>query len=521
MTSIHMETEVIREAARKLNLTASDISSEVNLMGSSFRKLETVWQGGSSGKIIADFQQLVTRFEAQSDSLTALSTRLEREVDEWESADRSFGKEGITAVTHLNAPGFTPQAATLSGMVFGAFLPITKQIDNGIRALYKTGMDVGNSLHSATSAMVNSSDHAIDGKLKELLSQQRAGSTETMAFKTRGEVVIPGIEVGVPGSFKGALASEGELTRNPDGTYVLMLKGGGGLGLKEDLFKAKGNLRFGNWKAGGGVEAGAEAMLATNSESRYQFDPSKPGEMTKMTTFLAALGLLSATSNSAAIGPALYTLKDNLIGFKTSSGLEGKVKADAHVLVKLVGLKEEGSAMVNNAVNKTSNGFEHINGVELGLKDQTSLLGSENGTEYKVSLDAIRNPATNTDKARVTVTLKKEVGDDNAFKLKDLKNYIPKTDLKAINLEAKKGMEIKVEYELDQPAETLKRTLFNSDGRINLEHFNQNTHMKVNVISSQETGAGANAGLGAGSQSVDIGLDLSAIRSSESTIYKR
>jgi hypothetical protein len=127
-------------------------------------------------------------------------------------------------------------------------------------------------------------------------------------------VTIPGAVVGSAGSGKLVGATDASLTRNADGTYTLTMHAEAGAGVEADAAVAKGKVQFGNYKIGAGVDSGAEVVGKGEVEVSFDFDPKRPGDMTKLVAFTGSLGLTTVPGGQALVGPALYTMKDNISG---------------------------------------------------------------------------------------------------------------------------------------------------------------------------------------------------------------
>lgn len=518
MGKIHMKTEQVRSVARTLDLQADRILRETERLNRSASRLDGAWHGGRSGSFLSSYRGLIRRMERQGMALETLALRVQREVDQWESADRSgFGQAGGWGLGKIGwllplIPGIRPVIG-IGELLLPRILPFIGNVRDGIHNLYRVGLEQGRE-------WIEKSDQAIDSGLQNLLKEKYPGSSETIRFDIRGEVTIPGIEVGVPGSFQLAQAEGGWITRNPDGSYVLTLRTGGSLGIEEDLYEGKARVQIGQQSYGIGADVDASAALAGYAESSYRFDPGKPGEMTKMYAFVMALGLISAPpGGDALIGPALYTMKDNLVGVKVSTGIEGEAKADAHALIKLAEIKASGDMMETTSLTRTERGWEQSHGVDLGLHGEASVLTNQYGAEISTSLESVRLE-DGSEKARVIVTVQGEYGREVTLKAENLAEYVPGEVLKKVNFDLKDGAGYRIEYELDQPAESLKRVLINEQGSLNLDAVRENSHLTVSRVETSQAGVGGEVGVGLASQSVDIGGEVTARRISQQVVYQ-
>lgn len=87
MSTIHMETERVRQIARQMTQAAADMLSKESSPRSASGTLSIAWQGGEAD----DFHRKLGVFLKDCDShvqqLQDLALRLSREVDEWEETD--------------------------------------------------------------------------------------------------------------------------------------------------------------------------------------------------------------------------------------------------------------------------------------------------------------------------------------------------------------------------------------------------------------------------------------------------
>ncbi|MEW6029855.1 MAG: hypothetical protein AB1554_10290 [Chloroflexota bacterium] len=107
MTRIHMDTEVVRETARLLDLTCGELyympPKLKNLAGS----LSGAWQGGRSGHYARELRRMGEILQREVINLQRLAVRVGNEVEEWERNDASF-KFQINAVAYETVFGFGP-----------------------------------------------------------------------------------------------------------------------------------------------------------------------------------------------------------------------------------------------------------------------------------------------------------------------------------------------------------------------------------------------------------------------------
>lgn len=101
MPTIHMETEQVRSIARQLERTADQIQSEVEQVAQRVRGIP--WQSPARESYIADMEALRRKIQATAQQALVLSTRVQREVNEWEQVAASFGAVGARVANRMSA----------------------------------------------------------------------------------------------------------------------------------------------------------------------------------------------------------------------------------------------------------------------------------------------------------------------------------------------------------------------------------------------------------------------------------
>jgi len=91
MTTLHMETEQVRQAANRLGNTAAQMLTTASTLRSTAGRLSIAWQGGRAEGYQQSLSNLIRGYENQLQSLEGLAARVSREVDEWEEAATHFG----------------------------------------------------------------------------------------------------------------------------------------------------------------------------------------------------------------------------------------------------------------------------------------------------------------------------------------------------------------------------------------------------------------------------------------------
>lgn len=92
MTTLHMETESVRSAAKQMMQNGEEALQSLTLLNRSMVDLQTTWQGGGSQEFGAELKKVVSGLNAQTELLLELAGRVEREAAEWEQTDlNGFG----------------------------------------------------------------------------------------------------------------------------------------------------------------------------------------------------------------------------------------------------------------------------------------------------------------------------------------------------------------------------------------------------------------------------------------------
>lgn len=115
MPTIHADLDLARATAQQLRRQCVLAQYEVQSLRGRLQHLEYAWQGGASEQFRGEAHDLTRRLEAQVQQLDALITRMERELDEWQSVDQRGA-----ATFRASAPGFWGGVLPLAA---GGWLP--------------------------------------------------------------------------------------------------------------------------------------------------------------------------------------------------------------------------------------------------------------------------------------------------------------------------------------------------------------------------------------------------------------
>ena len=110
---IHMETEQTRSMASALLQVAQSIGEQSGVLRQQVANID--WSGPSHDQFMGEIEAVLRQASSLAENGETLSLRVQREVDEWEGADASFGgggssSSGIAANNPVmsNQSGFTP-----------------------------------------------------------------------------------------------------------------------------------------------------------------------------------------------------------------------------------------------------------------------------------------------------------------------------------------------------------------------------------------------------------------------------
>ncbi len=90
-TILHLETERARQVLQRLKRLAFEMEQITSVLGNEARRLNAVWDGPSSEEFLSQFHIWHQQWRRLPDELLRLFERGFREIEEWESAGRSFG----------------------------------------------------------------------------------------------------------------------------------------------------------------------------------------------------------------------------------------------------------------------------------------------------------------------------------------------------------------------------------------------------------------------------------------------
>ena len=86
MTTLHMEVEVARSTQSILASSYQELTTLLSSMTSTVNGLQPAWMGNSATQFFDEYEQWRNAVTQLSEQLNTLSTRLQNEINEWESA---------------------------------------------------------------------------------------------------------------------------------------------------------------------------------------------------------------------------------------------------------------------------------------------------------------------------------------------------------------------------------------------------------------------------------------------------
>lgn len=90
MSALHMETENVREAARRIDLVVAELYYKPSSLKKMATELQGAWEGGQAGRFAHDIRRQADLLHREVVNLQRLAEQVRREVDEWEQRDQSF-----------------------------------------------------------------------------------------------------------------------------------------------------------------------------------------------------------------------------------------------------------------------------------------------------------------------------------------------------------------------------------------------------------------------------------------------
>jgi len=112
MTLIRMVTEEVRQVAHSLGLGASELEDLPSQLKSLSNNLSAAWQGGNAEYYAGEIFRLSVDLDQEIQNLLSLSSRVNNEVSEWESADSNNSHMGTIQISpFLPATGALLSAA--------------------------------------------------------------------------------------------------------------------------------------------------------------------------------------------------------------------------------------------------------------------------------------------------------------------------------------------------------------------------------------------------------------------------
>lgn len=87
MPTLHLDPESAHTTSRHLSQDSIQAQAELQALHVAIQQLNYAWQGGASEQFTAEMQELMRRLDLQVRVLDSLTSRLQREIIEWEEID--------------------------------------------------------------------------------------------------------------------------------------------------------------------------------------------------------------------------------------------------------------------------------------------------------------------------------------------------------------------------------------------------------------------------------------------------
>jgi len=87
MSMIRMETENVRDAARKIDFAVQELSFKPRRLKSAANSLKSAWHGRQASKLAGELKRKARLLDAEVDNLQMLAQRMRNEISEWQGAD--------------------------------------------------------------------------------------------------------------------------------------------------------------------------------------------------------------------------------------------------------------------------------------------------------------------------------------------------------------------------------------------------------------------------------------------------
>ncbi len=497
MPLLHMDTDDVSSLADYLNRAANEIIDTAHDLRRSANRLNGKWHGGRSDQFLRRLSSAANAAENVAEDAARLSRHVRAEVNEWQQVDAALsGRPSITPIPP-NPPGDYKGGDSdgnddpwwYPGNLFGVLTGL------GMSAVHQ-GADF---ITDRFSKAVQVNDSAINKALSYFLRPTTPGSNESVHFETEGDVTFESVKI------KGG--SDVELTRLANGKYEVTISNSlmGGL---HGSAGAEGHVYWGGEEHSASTPSvGGEVLGGYAGELVFEFDPNDPGDMTRLSLFLAGLGASQmpglatpVTLAGAAAIPmvGLENLKKVEFAKQTEASAEFSIAAFVEVLGADVGGHLDGSTgLEKNEAGK----WEVVNGGAVKIEsDIDTILGSISA-EKEWSGEYVYNPQTGEDYTRFTVDVKAQEGE--GLKLSDLDKLVPEAAFQKLVLDNEKYDQVIFEYEIDGHIVEIGGELINDRGIAPGSALDQ-AKITMKVIQGEDYKVGAGGEVGAG---VAFGLE--------------
>jgi hypothetical protein len=487
-----MDTDDVSSLADYLNRAANEIIDTAHDLRRSANRLNGKWHGGRSDQFLGRLSSAANAAANVAEDAVRLSRRVRAEVDEWQQVDAALnGRPPITPLPP-NPPGDYKGGDSdgnddpwwYPGNLFGVLTGL------GMSAVHQ-GADF---IADRYSEAVHANDSAINKALSYFLRSQSPGSNESVHFQTEGDVTIHSVKI------KGG--SDIELVRLANGKYEVVISGsimGGGHG-------SGGAEGHANWREREyGVSppsVSGEVLGGYASEMVFEFDPNDPGDMTRLSLFLAGLGaaqmpvLMGPLASSNAMALPMVGGLENLKKVEFAKQGEGSAEFGIAALVELVGAEVGGHFDEAAGLEKNEAGqWEVIGGATVKTTSSFNAGLASIGAEAGVTGEHIHNPHTGEDYTRVTIDV--QAAEGGGLNLSELDGLISESAYQKLAVDMNQYERVIIEYEIDGNVVEIGSELIN-DGEIVPGSALDQAKITMKMIQGEDFQVGAGGEVGAG-----------------------
>ncbi|HNR97050.1 MAG TPA: hypothetical protein PKH89_08800 [Anaerolineae bacterium] len=487
---IRVNTEQLKSVARLCGQTGSELD---RVKASSLR----AWYGlgGIEFRQRGDLENCVQQSQRLGGKAVQSCRDAERRLTRFAESMEAVDREMAALCDAVNAP-LTSQLAI--GLVVGK-----DRVGGEVSAMLS---DAGTLVAGAVAAVRTltdvafiSSDSGVGRLVDTFLPLPGEGGSESASITATAGATLEGFYV-EPGSTI-------ELTRNEDGTMSVAITGSAEAGLKAET-GAKGKIKFMDKKYGADLSAEQHVGIKTEQTMTYQYDPTVPGDLTKMGFLLGSLGVAVAVPAALVTWVGAAPSADHLQSVSMSGGVSTGGSASASLGFPVASIGYSGDATMSieyrrNELGQREEVFTH----STALEEEGTVVLFEDKTSVETSYARIHNLDTDTWSTEITNKVQAAIGDTVDIEGVKKKGLIPKDITISGGIERYEAIEV-IYRTGDHPDQVMRQ--LNPDGRgIRVQNIPEGTEVEVTATRGRTFDAGFELGAAAGhSAAVEAGLEL-------------